>query len=79
MLGRALADRFDGKNDHLAVVLRQLAHYAASPTEAEPAAGCCPGCGDTVVQSGVGRPRRWCSARCRNREAKRKRNDVMGS
>jgi len=60
----------------LAPSLRQVAGWVATGPP-RPAEGACPGCGADVVQCGVGRPRRWCSARCRNRAAKRRRNGFV--
>jgi len=57
----------------LAPSLRQVAQWIATGPP-RPIEGACPGCGGDIVQRGRGRPRRWCSARCRNRAAKRRRN-----
>lgn len=42
-------------------------HQRAAALEADDtlAEETCPGCGAAVVQTGKGRPRRWCSDKCR--------------
>ena len=51
-------------------------HASGSNQRAKPS---CPLCGDLVEHSGTGRPRRWCSDRCRveaHKERARLRNEL---
>lgn len=52
---------------------RALATAPPPPAEGET----CPDCGDPVVQPTTGRRRTYCTDRCRNRAAKRRRKASM--
>jgi hypothetical protein len=63
-LGYVAAD-LDARGYHAAGAVRRAARALL---EVDPATdGGCPGCGVEVPYQGRGRPRRWCSERCRRR------------
>lgn len=60
--------------DGLAQLLRRLAQALLVDPELEPDR--CPECEAPVVQNGQGRPRVYCSRRCKDAAARRKRVDM---
>ena len=63
LLVQAAAD-LDRRGLYHAGIMRQAARLLLEVPEQS--AGSCAGCGAPVTQAATGRPRKWCSERCRD-------------
>jgi endogenous inhibitor of DNA gyrase (YacG/DUF329 family) len=62
-----VADDLDKRGYPLAGAVRQGARKLAEAEAIAPSVDACPGCGNPIPRNPRGRPRRWCSERCRKR------------
>ena len=66
-VARLLAQVAAGLDERRAGIVRQAVHLLLEVPDHATAGDTCAGCGAELDQPATGRPRKWCSERCRRR------------